>query len=231
MKKTVRRKKQRSTKKLQKGAIGNFFVFLILLVLILAAFSAIGGLPSVSSPTDGTRVVITTPSANNSHNTLQLETFGFTTVTPAKTTAPPPPGTTTGLTIIPPPPLGAPMCSWDDDNGVLVNNTCRCIDLDVICQNGKGYTDSGQPFKIPFGDAPIGYSAGQDPCGTRIAPGSGRYCVAKPVIYLYPTVPTSVNVSVLTSGKVVVSDPHYPIGGWKDVFAKPDGTLEYQNQK
>jgi hypothetical protein len=230
MRKIVKKKRRNFSKKMQKGSIGNFFIFVILILLIILAFNAIGGLPSTENPTSGTVVHIKEPAQDNSHNTLQLQTFGFTTISPTNTGVPQQTVNTPPGTIIPPPPFTAPRCGFDDDNGVLVNNTCKCLDLDVICKNGKGYTDDGRPFTIPAGDAPPGYKAGQDPCGTRIAPGEGRYCVAKPVIYLYPTTPTWVSVQVITSGKVVVSDPLYPQGGW-NVLAQPDGTLAYQNQK
>jgi len=59
----------------------------------------------------------------------------------------------------------------------------------------------------------------------------GNNCIYKPVIYLYPTVPTDVNVQVVTSGSITVSDPFYPVGGWKHVLAYPDGSLEYQNKR
>lgn len=48
---------------------------------------------------------------------------------------------------------------------------------------------------------------------------------AKPVVYLYPTVTSVVNVSV--GADVTVSDPFYPRGGWKGVVARPDGSLLY----
>ncbi|MDO8270174.1 MAG: hypothetical protein Q7T54_05910 [Candidatus Levybacteria bacterium] len=67
--------------------------------------------------------------------------------------------------------------------------------------------------------------------------GDGWYCIGKPVIYLYPEVPTLVNVAVATEGEVFVSDP--PItytttdmtkGGWKNVLALPGGTLLHQGK-
>jgi hypothetical protein len=51
---------------------------------------------------------------------------------------------------------------------------------------------------------------------------------AKPVMYLYPDKPTYVNVAV--DAQVTKSDPTYPIDGWKNVFALPNGNLIY-NQK
>lgn len=55
------------------------------------------------------------------------------------------------------------------------------------------------------------------------------WCLYKPVIYLYPTTPMRVDVAVATTGRIVISDPLYPGGGWKGVYAHPDGTLQYKN--
>ncbi|MDD5438275.1 MAG: hypothetical protein PHC70_03970 [Patescibacteria group bacterium] len=46
----------------------------------------------------------------------------------------------------------------------------------------------------------------------------------KPVIYLYPKETTNVSVALPRFINVTVSEPRYPVGGWK-VTAKPDGTL------
>jgi hypothetical protein len=62
--------------------------------------------------------------------------------------------------------------------------------------------------------------------------GDGWYCIGKPVIYLYPTAPTLVNVGVITEGKIVVSDPQIEIGDkWTNVLAMPDGILHYNNKQ
>ena len=110
------------------------------------------------------------------------------------------------------------LCSGTDNSGKTVSGSCYCPALTVTCKNGVGYGANG------------GLYPGPNPCGSSAAPGSGRYCVEKPVIYLYPTVPTLVDVQVITSGSVVVSDPAYPIGGWKNVLAYPDGTLSYNGK-
>ncbi len=60
---------------------------------------------------------------------------------------------------------------------------------------------------------------------------NGIICWDKPVIYLYPESKVSVDVEVVTDGKIVVSDPHYPAGGWKNVIAEPSGTIFYQGKK
>src|SRR5207248_2364939 len=42
------------------------------------------------------------------------------------------------------------------------------------------------------------------------------YCIAKPVIYLYPQTPTKVQVSLKVPGEIYISDPLYPKGtGWQ----------------
>lgn len=48
---------------------------------------------------------------------------------------------------------------------------------------------------------------------------------AKPVVYLYPTESTLVDVKV--GANVTVSDPHYPTTGWRNVLAQPNGQLAY----
>ncbi|HSX09720.1 MAG TPA: hypothetical protein VLF93_06195 [Candidatus Saccharimonadales bacterium] len=170
------------------------------------------------------------------HNGLQLQWFLLPTTTPPVsstgtpvTSAPAPTSTSTSFPGNPP--ANAPLCAPIDDQGVQVNNTCRCIDLEVFCKDGQPYTPTGGKFTIPINDQPEQIGIGQNPCGSVIAPGSGLYCVAKPVIYLYPTKQELVDVSVHTAGEIVVSDPHYPENGWKNVLASPNGTLTYNGNK
>lgn len=51
---------------------------------------------------------------------------------------------------------------------------------------------------------------------------------AKPVVYLYPTLATLVNVGV--GADVTKSEPYYSEGGWKGVLAQPNGSLQYLGQ-
>ncbi len=37
-------------------------------------------------------------------------------------------------------------------------------------------------------------------------------------------------MKVKTAGEIVVSDPHYPIGGWENILANPDGHFQYHNK-
>lgn len=200
-----------SKKRRQKGAVmmGTTLLVLIIGLISLVAFFLVGGDFSNNSSTGTEEVAIVTPKPNAAKSNLQLYTFGYVTPTiPIKKS-----------------------CGPLDDDGKLQPPGCKCIDLVVNCKDGKATDDSGKPFTIPRGNEPEKLKAGQNPCGTYIAPGNGRYCVAKPVIYLYPTSPTLVNVSVVSSGKIVVSDPLYPQGGWKNVLAYPNGNLVYQGKK
>jgi len=107
---------------------------------------------------------------------------------------------------------------------------CQCVAWLIKCEGGSckdiDYSKSG---------IPSGMSCTQvdqsNWCQIFGQDGDGWYCIGKPVIYLYPEKPTSVNVSVETAGNIFISDPLYPTGGWKNVLANPDGTLEYQNKQ
>lgn len=48
----------------------------------------------------------------------------------------------------------------------------------------------------------------------------------KPVVYLYPEDDMQVHVELRVDGRITVSYPEYPDGGW-DVTAHPDGTVEH----
>lgn len=64
---------------------------------------------------------------------------------------------------------------------------------------------------------------------TAQALGYPVWCDAKPVIYLYPKKRTTVSVAIIVPGTIPVSDPLYPVGGWKGIDAFPDGTFIYKN--
>jgi hypothetical protein len=107
---------------------------------------------------------------------------------------------------------------------------CCSRNITIVCGNVNGQpsclskNDNGQSKECNTFD--------HNQCrGCVPTSGYGTYCFAKPVIYLYPTFITKVDVSVETTGQIVVSDPLYPKGGWKNVTAHPDGTLYYQNKK
>lgn len=191
----------------QKGNAGSVVIVGVVALMIGTGAASVGGL-NPGSGGDGEVVTIVTPTPESSQSNLQLKSFGYITIAPTPT------GTQ------------KPMCPGDDD-GKQVTDACQCVNVRVVCKAGVATNPDGTPFKPPKGDED---DLGDNPCGTDLAPSDGEYCVSKPVIYLYPTKPTLVDVSVISTGKVVVSDPHYPEGGWQDVLALPDGRLTYQGK-
>jgi hypothetical protein len=213
----IHKKKKSNIKKYQRGAIGTFFTYVILGLLLIGGYAFVGGNPEMFSKNTSNSVLIVTPTPEASKKSLQLETFGFVTLTPT-------------------PPAKAPqapagpekMCGPTDDNGVEVPANCRCLDASVTCKNGQPFDDNGNPLTGRIGEPPVAVNT---LCGSRLAPGDGRYCVAKPVIYLYPQSPTFVSVAVTSIGNIVVSNPTYPQGGWQNVLANPEGNLLYNGKQ
>ncbi len=213
--KHTRKKTKTNVKKLQRGSLGTFYTLAILALLVVGGYVFVGGAPNTHSTSNEGQVMIITPTPESSKKSLQLETFGFVTITPTPTQTPSKPKGPTKL------------CSYNDDNGIKVPTDCQCIDASVTCKNGQPFDDNGKPLTGKIGDPPLAVST---VCGSPLAPTDGRFCVAKPVIYLYPQHTELISVSVQSTGQVVVSDPHYPQGGWKNVLAQPDGNLYYNNK-
>jgi hypothetical protein len=82
------KQKKVNAKKIQRGTVGNFFVFGVLALLIVLAITAVGGLPSDSFSNSGTLVKVVTPTQSPTYSTLQLQTFGYVTIAPTPTPAP-----------------------------------------------------------------------------------------------------------------------------------------------
>jgi hypothetical protein len=82
VKKTASKGRKLSQKKLQKGTVGNFFVFGILALLMVLGITAVGGLPSQNAPTSGQVVNVITPTPGQNYNNLQLKSFGYVTIAP-----------------------------------------------------------------------------------------------------------------------------------------------------
>ncbi len=109
-----------------------------------------------------------------------------------------------------------------DDGQCHPPNSCNCNDFRLTCDHGKCTSLDGQ--------AGFCNSSVDTYCSTACGNNPGSTCYGKPVIMLYPTSDTFVDVEVVTSGKIIVSDPTYPTGGWKNVLAKPNGSLTYQGK-
>jgi hypothetical protein len=89
VKKPLKRKSKKvSGKKLQRGTVGNFFVFGVLALLMVLGITAVGGLPSQNAPTSGQVVDVITPTPGQNYSNLQLKTFGYVTIAPTPTPAP-----------------------------------------------------------------------------------------------------------------------------------------------
>jgi hypothetical protein len=86
-KKKVTVKRKISSRKIQKGTVGNFFVFGVLALLMVLGITAVGGLPSQMAPSSGQVVRVVTPTPGQNYNNLQLKWFGYVTIAPTPTPA------------------------------------------------------------------------------------------------------------------------------------------------
>ena len=207
----------------QKGGIE----ILLLIVIFAASFIIAGGLFAFSkTPSTYKSANLTGNTNTGNQKTLQLITLPSTAATPT-----PPP-----IVTLPPTPTPPPVNACNVDNGrqiQFINGVpeCTCPDMLIRCQ-GRRCAEVWRNGAFGPCDPPSSVPEAYDRlCSLIFAPTDGIYCLAKPVIYLYPTKKTLVNVSVETPGEIVVSDPLYPTNGWKNVLAYPNGTLIYQDKK
>lgn len=163
------------------------------------------------------------PRASVLGNKLQLKNF-----------TPPP-----SNTPVAPPPLASGICTrYTPIDGTPPS--CKCSEVPTC--------DYGTQQKIPCQfDTQICNQLGSYPnapwcvlpqnpetqrCYDDLLAGRCKlWCAAKPVIYLYPERALLASVALAIAGRITVSDPLYPIGGWKDVLAFPDGTVVYESKK
>lgn len=120
-----------------------------------------------------------------------------------------------------PAPSGGPnpaTCSGYEDSGVPIPSNCTCPGVYLVCP----WTSSDPT------DVTVGPNGCEDSLVVGPPPATGKFCIDKPVIYLYPTTPIFVNVTVNSIGSVVISNPTYPQNGWKQILANPGGALQYQ---
>lgn len=213
-----------------KGDIGTgtMYVIIIILLMSFAAFTLIGGqLPQLDNSQVGQPVAIVTNAPEPAKRDLQLYTFFGATITP-----------TPRISLTQTPPQGG-WCPLDALKPA--GSKCTCPDVNAIFCPVAGQQpscpDGGVPMPFPPGSTDTWYCMTLGKPGSEVPnpppppPGCFAGCIAKPVIYLYPTEPTSVSVVVKAPGNVVKSEPLYPVGGWKNVTAYPDGTLWYNDQK
>jgi len=204
-----------------KGGLGTGTLWVIALMIILVVIGAQltnGLVPTRLPKNTGTIVTPKYEPPEPGKEKLQLYTFGFT--TPAPTVAPQPtrpPTSSCPWNSIKP--AGCGQCDHGE-SVVCAENPCNRPGFNVgSILDG---THNCAYIKI-FNEAAYNQKLGKPNCVEA--------CIAKPVIYLYPTVATLVDVLVKVPGKIFISDPLYPEGGWKNVLAYPDGSLLYKNQK
>lgn len=179
----------------------------IILLVVLVSSVIVGGLGyKKTTPTNNQAVNIVEEKSSGNDNSLQLKA------------------------------LDAKPQSVDcpHDNGQAINNgkpydpnsSCKCPQYIIECKDKKCY----KVYK-DMGSGSTCNSTYDSWCLlSQLAPTDGIYCLGKPVIYLYPTKDTFVNVSVDTSGKIVESIPEYPLSGWQNILAHPNGNLEYNGK-
>ena len=169
------------------------------------------------SPSNNQPVSVNTnlTSTSSALQDLQLQTFNGTVTSPS-----------------PAPVTPSNPCPMDVP-GAIDPNSCICSsDMLITCQNSKcvKFVDSNPDGTSYIDNGCINI----DPIGafdhfcTQFVP-NGTACVAKPVIYLYPTKPTNVSVKIQTTGEITVSDPLYG-DGWDNILAFPSGNLIYNNK-
>lgn len=185
--------------------------FLVLTLVVLGAFIITGAnLQFKKTKPDLTPVNIDTTVKNNaSQKTLQLNTLGASKQTPGPVSI--------GNTC-------------PHDSGIAINsgkpydpnNSCTCPAYVMECKDKK-CVNAYQQGKLST-CTPMINEWCKNP---TLAPTDGIFCVGKPVIYLYPKKDTLVNVKLNIPGDITESIPLYPAGGWNNVLAHPNGTLEY----
>ena len=199
---------------------------IILLIIIFASFAFVGGFSPVkrNSSSNNKAVIVRDILLSSPGYTLQLK----------------------NLSAVTPTPIPTPSNSCNHDNGIPNDPSCKgCENAWLVeCRNEQcaklwptAFEPSGSSSCescINYGTYSICYGKGMFDgwCSkTGIAKTDGVYCIGKPVIYLYPTKKTTVDVKVDIPGKIIESDPLYPSGGWKDVEAYPDGKLIYKGRQ
>lgn len=213
-----------------------FFGLAVILVAFLFLFTA-----TFIRGQEGSRILILWPNPDINRPVLQLQTFPYITFPPfisnipsGSSSAMTPGSTAPGMNN----PNTSDYCPLDSIK--QPGSTCKCADMDgIVCPVPQGESTNCTRFSMPdYAYSVIGlesglYCAYYSMSGAPMTPPAGcsAACVAKPVVYLYPTKPSSISLKVEAPGTVVASDPNYPPGGWNNIFAHPDGTLLYNGKK
>ena len=222
---------------------GTIYVIVILALVIAFSSTILGGVPTYDPTAE-----VTGPGANLTpivqkstvgQKNLQLQELQFATApTPTPVIIPP-----TAIPVVynpppvaaPPPVVAPPSTSTcpELDKNLIAGPDCTCNEGNVTCQGGvatKVYEPAG--FLNHPNNSVTETGSGIPPNVAKTCAGrkDGLYCEYKPVIYLYPTQNTVVNVRLHVAGTIVKSIPTYPENGWKNIFAEPNGTFTYKNE-
>lgn len=191
---------------------GTIYIIIILVILFSLGFQIIGGFPTNSRPLPASDKTYT-PSgvAGNTEalQNLQLKELLFSSEQQQTTTRTTQKGGTSSTTT------PRPTCTPGQDQQIVDAQDGNCGTY-AASNNGRITTASGTEEWTD--------------CANSAQQALNLKCVAKPVIYLYPTKPTLATVSLQIPGTITVSIPEYPKNGWQDILAYPDGTLSYQEK-
>ncbi len=217
---------------------GTVYIIIILVVLFMLAFQLVGGAPQENPQlvTTGTtyKPIIETNSIG-AQNSLQLKELQFTS-----------PGnqsdqSSSSVPLPNLPPMNSPRNNSTSQEELGLGtphtdtSTPKPATGPVHCtaaQEAQVVKDASHNCGPPVKDVSSPEGAARRHCliETTQTAAQGLGCtVGKPVIYLYPTKPTYVNVSLKIPGIITESIPTYPENGWQNVLASPGGTLTYQN--
>jgi hypothetical protein len=193
-----------------------------ILALFIVIFALTVGIYSFTSNNSGISSIA-------EKDSLQIEVYN-----PNQT---PTPTKTPGTTSAPSQPGQRPQVACNHNNGIPNESpACYCSTFLFECKEKKCVRFFADGKEVPngcgFGPVLGNLRFLDHYCSVeKYAPTDGIFCVGKPVIYLYPEVPTLVDVKVETDGDIFVSDPPYPDEGWKNVLAHPDGKLIYEGNE
>ncbi len=195
-----------------KGSLGGIWPPVVFIIALLFGSYLLGSTLNIKSQTDKSEIFnIEPPASYQEKGTVQMRTVGIISPTPT--------------------PQGD-ACNHDMSKKSDPEK-CQCTAWLVKCENNKCVDVNLEKSGMKGTKEEICAQFDQNNwCTTFSKEGDGWYCIGKPVIYLYPTTPTLVDVAVVTEGKIVVSDPQIEKGNqWTNVLAMPDGTLHYQSEQ
>ncbi len=126
-----------------------------------------------------------------------------------------------------------PECNFENglpavNSGEPFDTDCHCPEQLIRCESHRCIEVISQPPGASWNCQVIDDLMDWCEVPAWSGDGNGVYCIGKPVIYLYPTQVTEVDVLIKPEETIFVSDPLYPKGGWKNVIARPGGKLQYQ---